>query len=68
MIILMMETSKKLLDAKIIFGRKSWETPRLVGKLLTLCELTASTDPRKGAVSRAANGDETKCGLKRDPE
>lgn len=27
---------KKLLDAKIIFGRKSWETPRLVGKLLVL--------------------------------
>lgn len=34
MIILMTENSQKLLDAKIIFGRKSWETPGLVGKLL----------------------------------
>ena len=30
----MTESSKALLDAKIIFGRKSWETPGLVGKLL----------------------------------
>lgn len=37
MVKLMMENLKKrLLDAKIIFGRKSWETPRLVGKLLVL--------------------------------
>lgn len=33
-IILMMESSQKLLDAKIIFGRKAWETPESVGKLL----------------------------------